>query len=103
MLCDEFKSSETVLTNDMIISASEAQDVINNLSCGKSPGLDRISSEHLTCVCVFTLKEIIRYYINHGSLMYVTFLDASQAFDRVNHTVLLPKLLFKLITFWYCN
>ena len=31
----------------MIISASEVQDVINNLSCGKSPGLDRISSEHL--------------------------------------------------------
>ena len=42
MLRDEFKSSETVFTNDMIISASEVQDVTNNLSCSKSPGLDRI-------------------------------------------------------------
>ena len=44
-------------------------------------------------MCVFTLKEIIRYYINRGSLKYVTFLDATHAFDRVNHTVLLRKLL----------
>ena len=47
MLCDEFKSSETVFTNDMIISASEVQDIINNLSCGDYPGMDRNSSEHL--------------------------------------------------------
>ena len=63
----------------------------------------------LLLVC-FTLKEIIRYYINHDSLMYVSFLDPSQAFDRVNHIVLLRKLLsaglpmylLRLITFWYC-
>ena len=32
MLCDEFKSSETVFTDDMIVSSREVQDVINNLS-----------------------------------------------------------------------
>ena len=47
MLCGEFRSSETVFINDMIISASEVQDIINNLSCGNYPGVDRNSSEHL--------------------------------------------------------
>ena len=43
-------------------------------------------------VC-FCSKELIRYYIKHGSCMYVAFLDASKAFDRVNHTKLFSKLL----------
>ena len=33
-----------------------------------------------------------RYYIKHGSCMHVTFLDASKAFDRVNHIKLFSKL-----------
>jgi len=43
--------------------------------------------------------------------MYVTFLNASQVFDHLNHIVLLRKLLsagvpmylLRLIAFWYCN
>ena len=80
--------------------------------------LNRIEPYLVTCANQFgfkrkhgTLKEIIRYYINHGSLMYVTFLDAFQAYDPVNHTVLLRKLLsagvpmylLRLIAFRYCN
>ena len=49
--------------------------------------------KHGTEMCVFVLKELIRYYIKHGSCMYVAFLDASKAFDRVNHTELFSKLL----------
>ena len=43
-------------------------------------------AKHGTEMCVF-----IRYYIEHGSCMYVTYLDASKAFDRVNHHKLFAK------------
>ena len=48
---------------------------------------------------VFVLKELIRYYLKHGSWMYVDFLDASKAFDRVNHTKLFSKLLIAWCTY----
>jgi len=62
-------------------------------------------------MCVFTVMEIMKYYLNHDSLMYVSFLDSSQAFDRVYHIVLFRKLLpfgvpiyfLMLITLWYCK
>ena len=67
--------------------------------------------KHGTDMCVFTLKELIRYYIKHGSCMYVAYLDASKAFDRVNQNKLfkkllnngVPKWIIKVISQWYCN
>ena len=57
------------------------------------------------------LKELVRYYIEHGSCMYVTYLDASKAFDRVNHQKLFSKLIeasaprwcVRILCHWYCN
>ena len=42
---------------------------------------------------IFLLKELFRHYIANGSSMYVTMLDASKAFDKVNHSKLFTKLL----------
>ena len=189
-----------VFDRDMIVSSSEIEDIIADMSCNKSPGLDGLTSEHmkfansklpvllsirmsavlihghvprsamrsvlvpiikntnkritdkdnyrpiclsnvftkviekvLLCrmlgwlsttsnqfgfkhkhgkdMCVFTLKELIRYYIKHGSCMYVAYLDASKAFDRVNQNKLfiklmnigVPKWIIKFISQWYCN
>ena len=68
-------------------------------------------AKHSTEMCVFILKELIRYYIEHGSCMYVTYLDASKAFDQVNHQKLFAKLIeggaprwcIKILCHWYCN
>ena len=189
-----------VFDRDMIVSSSEIVDIIADMSCNKSPGLDGLTSEHMkfansklpvllsilmsavlihghvprsamrsvlvpiiknknkritdkdnyrpirlsnvftkviekvllcrmqgwlsttsnlfgfkhkhgTDICVFTLKELIRYYIKHGSCMYVAYLDASKAFDRVNQNKLfiklmnigVPKWIIKVISQWYCN
>ena len=41
--------------------------------------------KHSTDLCIFMLKETIRYYMSHGSPVFVCFIDAKKAFDRVNH------------------
>ena len=48
--------------------------------------------DHGTELCVFTFKELLRFYVEYGSAMHVASLDASKAFDRVNRCKLLTKL-----------
>ncbi|CAL4096751.1 unnamed protein product [Meganyctiphanes norvegica] len=44
-------------------------------------------------MCTFAVNETISYYKNSGSNVYVLFLDASKAFDRLNYVKLFNKLL----------
>ena len=46
-----------------------------------------------TETCIFTLKEIINYYRFYSSNVYLCFLDASKAFDKINHFHLFKKLI----------
>ena len=48
--------------------------------------------DHGTELCVFTFKELLRFYVERGSAMHIAFLDASKAFDRLNRCKLLTKL-----------
>ena len=65
--------------------------------------------EHGTEMCVWALKNVIQYYTSRGSPVYLCFLDASKAFDRVNYWKLFDKLLVrgspghivKLLMYWY--
>ena len=48
---------------------------------------------HSTEMCVFVLKSIIEYYTSLSSPVFICFLDASKAFDRIEHCKLFDKLL----------
>ena len=64
---------------------------------------------HSTEMCIFLLKECIRYYCNHKTPVYVCFLDASKAFGCINHWKLFqilierkcPAYILKVLVFWY--
>lgn len=46
-----------------------------------------------TDMCIFTLKQIVDFYNMYNSPVYACFLDASKAFDKLNHWYLFSKLL----------
>ena len=50
---------------------------------------------HSTSHCTFVLEEVINYYNDHNTDVYVVLLDASKAFDRVNYIKLFNLLLHK--------
>ena len=64
---------------------------------------------HSTSHAIYCLKETVDYYINNNSRVYVSFLDASKAFDRLVHSGLFlkfmdkgfPKIFIDVIISWY--
>ena len=64
---------------------------------------------HATDMAIYAVKEISEYYLRNNSPVFHCYLDASKAFDRVNHWKLFDKLLdegmnlclVKLLVVWY--
>ena len=64
-----------------------------------------------TDMCIYSLKEIIGSYSKLNGCVFSCFLDASEAFDRVKHSMLFTKLLrrgapgyiVRLLMFWYAH
>ena len=42
-------------------------------------------SKHSTDMCIFSVKSIVKDYTKQNSPVCTCFLDASKAFDRINH------------------
>ena len=49
--------------------------------------------KQLTDLCIFTVKCVTKYYTQENSSVFTCFLDASKAFDKINHYTLFQKLL----------
>ena len=64
---------------------------------------------HRTELCIYTLRGHIELYRKRSTTVFVTFLDASKAFDRLDHWLLFEKLIYRkvplfivrLLIVWY--
>ena len=48
-------------------------------------------SRHSTNLCIYALTEFIEYFKSRSTSVYVAFLDASKAFDKISHWTLFKK------------
>ena len=66
---------------------------------------------HSTGQCTNLLKNVVKYYADSGSHVFVCFLDFSKAFDKVNYWHLFNKLLddnvavdlVSILAYWYSH
>ena len=67
--------------------------------------------KHSTSHALFTLRSCIDYFVDHGSNVFVSFLDCSKGFDKVDHHGIFIKLIkrsvplciLNVIMYWYLN
>ena len=66
-------------------------------------------SGHSTDLCIYALTEFIESFKSHSTSVYVAFLDASKAFDKISHGTLFRKLIHRgvplylvmILCYWY--
>ena len=66
---------------------------------------------HSTDLCVYALTKFIEFFKRRSTSVYVAFLDASKALDKINYWILFKKLiarrvpiyLVKVSCFWHQN
>ena len=69
----------------------------------------RFKAKHLTDMCIFTVKTLVKYYTDQMTPVYTCLLGASKAFDRVNYWTWFaklietdaPLLIVHVLLFWY--
>jgi len=74
----------------------------NNLQCGFK---EKLGCSH----AIFALHQCVEYFVSRGGTVFTAALDATKAFDRLNHVRLfsqlcdvgVPVCLIKLLINWY--
>ena len=69
----------------------------NQFGFKKAPGTE---------LCIYKLREYIELLRKRSTTVFVTFLDASKAFDRLDHWLLFKKIkvplfIVRLLIVWY--
>ena len=57
-------------------------------------------SGHSTDLCIYALTEFIEYFKSRSTSVYVAFLDASKAFDKISHWTLFKKVIDRHVTLY---
>ena len=96
-----------------VVSKVAESIIFNRISCylDTCPNQFGFKRNHGTDQCIYVLKEIIDAYRVMNGSVFTCFLDASKAFDRVNHCILFTKLgnrgtpqyIIRILSFWYAN
>ena len=58
-------------------------------------------SGHSTDLCIYALTEFIEYFKSRSTSVYVEFLDASKAFDKISHWRLFGKLIDRGVPLYF--
>ena len=64
-----------------------------------------------TNTCIYALKEIVENHRSLNGSMFMRFLDASKAFDRLKHSLLfqksidrkVPGYIIRIMIYWYAS
>ena len=87
-----------------IILLSRCEEYIESFDCQFY-----FKSGYSTDICIYTLKEIIHFYKSHSSPVFVCYMDATKAFDKINHWTLfnklidrgVPLIIVRMLYYWY--
>ena len=64
---------------------------------------------HNTDMCIYVLKEFIEFYRSRYTFVFVAFLDASKAYDKIEHwqffktlfNIHVPVFIISILVYWY--
>ena len=95
-------STFSKIVQRLILSRYESVFATTSLQFGFKP-------DSSTSLCIATIKNIIARYLHNGSPVLGCFLDASKAFDLVDHDILfealmkrgLPLAIIRFLLSWY--
>ena len=58
-------------------------------------------ADHSTYLCIYMLKEFIDFYKKRNTTVFVTFLDASKTFDRIDQRLQFQKMTIETCSIIY--